>query len=195
MLPPGLGFNAISEKALAASKSAGLPRSYWSWTEMLQNNTRGFFPYTPATNLLYGLKEAIQMLEEEGLENVFARHQRHGEAARRAVRSWGLELLCQNEKEYSNSLTAVLMPPDHSADGFRKVVLENFNLSLGNGLGKVADKVFRIGHLGDFNDLSLIGTLAGVEMGLASTGIPFKKGGVQAAIEFLQTQPDPGRKQ
>lgn len=195
MLPPGLGFNAISEKALAASKSAGLPKSYWSWTEMLQNNTRGFFPYTPATNLLYGLKEAIQMLEEEGLENVFARHQRHGEAARRAVRSWGLELLCQNEKAYSNSLTAVLMPPGHSADGFRKIVLEKFNLSLGNGLGKLADKVFRIGHLGDLNDLSLIGTLAGVEMGLARSAVPFKKGGVQAAVEFLQTQPDPGRNQ
>jgi alanine-glyoxylate transaminase/serine-glyoxylate transaminase/serine-pyruvate transaminase len=193
MLPPGLGFNAISEKAVAASKSSGLARSYWSWPEMLQNNQRGFFPYTPATNLLYGLREAIQMLEEEGLENVFARHQHHGEAARRAVHSWGLELLCQNEKEYSNSLTAVLMPPGHSADGFRKVVLENFNLSLGNGLGKVADKVFRIGHLGDFNDISLIGTLAGVEMGLARSEIPFKKGGVQAAIEFLETQSGPGR--
>jgi len=186
MLPPGLGFNAISAKAAAASNSAGLPRSYWSWPEMLENNKRGFFPYTPATNLLYGLKEAIGMLEEEGLENVFARHQRHGEAARRAVQSWGLELLCRNEKEYSNSLTAVLMPPGHSADGFRKFVLDHFNLSLGNGLGKVADKVFRIGHLGDFNDLSLIGTLAGVEMGLAGSETPFNKGGVRAAIEFLE---------
>ena len=187
MLPPGLGFNAISAKAAAASNSAGLPRSYWSWPEMLENNKRGFFPYTPATNLLYGLKEAIRMLEEEGLENVFARHQRHGEAARRAVQSWGLELLCQNQNEYSNSLTAVLMPPGHSADRFRKFVLDHFNLSLGNGLGKVADKVFRIGHLGDFNDLSLIGTLAGVEMGLAGSGseTPFNKGGVRAAIEFL----------
>ncbi len=189
MLPPGLGFNAISAKALTASNSAGFKRSYWSWKEMLANNERGFFPYTPATNLLYGLHEAIQMLEEEGLENVFERHRRHGEAARRAVRKWGLELLCENEAEYSNSLTAVLMPKGFSADDFRRVVLENFNLSLGNGLGKVADKVFRIGHLGDFNDLSLVGTLAGVEMGLVRAGAPSSKGGVQAAIDCLARLP------
>jgi len=189
MLPPGLGFNAISAKALAASNTAGFKRSYWSWKEMLANNERGFFPYTPATNLLYGLHEAIQMLEAEGLENVFERHRRHGEATRRAVRKWGLELLCENEAEYSNSLTAVLMPEGFSADGFRRVVLENFNLSLGNGLGKVADKVFRIGHLGDFNDLSLVGTLAGVEMGLMRAGAPGSQGGVQAAIDYLASLP------
>jgi len=189
MLPPGLGFNAISAKALAASNSAGFKRSYWNWKEMLANNERGFFPYTPATNLLYGLHEAIQMLEAEGLENVFERHRRHGEATRRAVRKWGLELLCENEAEYSNSLTAVLMPEGFSADGFRRVVLENFNLSLGNGLGKVADKVFRIGHLGDFNDLSLVGTLAGVEMGLMRAGAPVSQGGVQAAIDYLASLP------
>lgn len=189
MLPPGLGFNAISTKAMAASAAAGLPKSYWSWQEMLANNERGFFPYTPATNLLYGLREAIQMLEAEGLTNVFARHRRHGEAARRAVRTWGLELLCENELEYSNSLTAVLMPEGHSADAFRRTVLENFNMSLGNGLGKVADKVFRIGHLGDLNDLSLVGTLAGVEMGFARAGMPHNKGGVQAAIDYLASCP------
>jgi len=189
MLPPGLGFNAISAKALAASNSAGFKRSYWNWKEMLANNERGFFPYTPATNLLYGLHEAIQMLEAEGLANVFERHRRHGEATRRAVRKWGLELLCENEAEYSNSLTAVLMPEGFSADGFRRVVLENFNLSLGNGLGKVADKVFRIGHLGDFNDLSLVGTLAGVEMGLMRAGAPGSQGGVQAAIDYLASLP------
>lgn len=185
MLPPGLGFNAISQKALEASKGARLPRSYWDWEAMIQNNEKGFFPYTPATNLLYGLKESIQMLEEEGLSKVFSRHQRHAEAARRAVRAWGLEILCVDEREYSNSLTAVLMPAGHSADAFRKTTLENFNLSLGNGLGKVADKVFRIGHLGDFNDLMLMGTLAGVEMGLKIAGIPFRKGGVEAAMDYL----------
>jgi len=185
MLPPGLSFNAISAKALAASKTAKLPCSYWSWEEMLTQNRNGFFPYTPATNLLYGLREALQMLEEEGFDNVFARHQRHAEATRRAVRAWGLEILCQNPAEYSGVLTAVLMPAGHSEVAFRKVVLEHFNMSLGSGLGKIADKVFRIGHLGDFNDLSLMGTLAGVEMGLELAGVPHKKGGVAAAMDYL----------
>lgn len=185
MLPPGLSFNAISAKALAASKDAKLPRSYWSWDEMLAPNKNGFFPYTPATNLLYGLREALRMLEEEGLDTVFARHQRHAEATRRAVNAWGLEILCQNPAEYSPVLTAVLMPAGHSEVAFRKVVLERFNMSLGSGLGKVADKVFRIGHLGDFNDLTLMATLAGVEMGLELAGVPHKKGGVAAAMDCL----------
>jgi alanine-glyoxylate transaminase/serine-glyoxylate transaminase/serine-pyruvate transaminase len=186
MLPPGLSFNAVSDRALAASKSARLPRSYWSWEEMLGPNKSGFFPYTPATNLLYGLREALRMLvEEEGLERVFARHDRHAEAARRAVRAWGLDILCANPAEYSSSLTAVLMPEGHSEVAFRKVVLEHFNLSLGSGLGKVADKVFRIGHLGDFNDLMLCGTLCGVEMGLELARVPHRKGGVDAALDYL----------
>jgi alanine-glyoxylate transaminase/serine-glyoxylate transaminase/serine-pyruvate transaminase len=185
MLPPGLGFNAISDKARAASGSARLTRSYWDWEEMLATNETGFFPYTPATNLLYGLHEALAMLQEEGLEAVFARHSRLAEACRRAVRAWGLEILCQEPREYSDSLTAVLMPEGHDADGFRKVVLERYNMSLGNGLSKVAGKVFRIGHLGDFNELSLAGTLAGVEMGLAAAGVPHQKGGVQAAMDYL----------
>ena len=185
MLPPGLSFNAISEKALKASETAGLPRSYWGWQEMLKANESGFFPYTPATNLLFGLREAIRMLLEEGLEAVFARHARLAEATRRAVRAWGLELLCLDEREYSNSLTAVLMPDGHDADAFRKVVLESFDMSLGNGLGKVQGKVFRIGHLGNFNELMLAGTLAGVEMGLERAGVPHAKGGVQAALDFL----------
>jgi alanine-glyoxylate transaminase/serine-glyoxylate transaminase/serine-pyruvate transaminase len=186
MLPPGLSFNAVSDKALAASKSAKLPRSYWSWDEMLGPNKSGFFPYTPATNLLYGLREALKMLvEEEGLENVFKRHDRHAEATRRAVHAWGLEILCLNPAEYSSALTAVLMPQGHSEVAFRKVVLERFDMSLGSGLGKIADKVFRIGHLGDFNDLTLMGTLAGVEMGLELAGVPHKKGGVAAAMDYL----------
>ncbi len=185
MLPPGLSFNAISDKALAAGKSAKLPRSYWSWEEMLGPNKSGFFPYTPATNLLYGLREALKMLEEEGLDNVFKRHDRHAEAARRAVRAWGLEVLCLNPTEYSSALTAVLMPDGYSEVEFRKVVLERYNMSLGSGLGKLANKVFRIGHLGDFNDLTLMGTLCGVEMGLAAAGIPHKQGGVDAAMEYL----------
>jgi alanine-glyoxylate transaminase/serine-glyoxylate transaminase/serine-pyruvate transaminase len=186
MLPPGLSFNAISAKALAASKNAKLPRSYWSWDEMLAPNKNGYFPYTPATNLLYGLREALKMLlDEEGLDNVFARHQRHAEATRRAVNAWGLEIVCHNAAEYSPVLTAVLMPAGHSEVAFRKVVLEHFNMSLGSGLGKVADKVFRIGHLGDFNDLTLMGTLAGVEMGLELAGVPHKKGGVDAAMAYL----------
>lgn len=185
MLPPGLSFNAVSEKALEASKTATLPRSYWAWDDMLGANAKGFFPYTPATNLLYGLVEAIDMLNEEGLENVFARHSRHGAATREAVRAWGLELLCTNPRHYSNSLTAVLVPSGQSADAFRKVVLDNYDMSLGTGLNNVADKVFRIGHLGDFNDLMLMGTLSGVEMGLIKAGVPHQSGGVQAAIDML----------
>jgi alanine-glyoxylate transaminase/serine-glyoxylate transaminase/serine-pyruvate transaminase len=185
MLPPGLSFNAISPKALEAHKTARLIRSYWDWSEMLGPNKAGFFPYTPATNLLYGLNEAIAMLEEEGLANVFARHDRHAEATRRAVQAWGLEILCAEPRHYSSSLTAVIMPEGHSADAFRKVVLENFDMSLGSGLSKVADKVFRIGHLGDFNDLMLMGTLSGVEMGLDLAGVPHQKGGVDAAMRHL----------
>ncbi len=186
MLPPGLSFNCISPKALAAAKAAKLPRSYWSWEEMLSNAKSGYFPYTPSTNLLYGLREALKMLlEEEGLDAVFARHQRHGEAARRAVRAWGLEVLALDPREFSGSLTAVVMPAGHDADRARKVILEAFDLSLGTGLGKLAGKVFRIGHLGDFNDLMLAGTLAGVEMGLGLAGVPVKKEGVQAAMEYL----------
>jgi alanine-glyoxylate transaminase/serine-glyoxylate transaminase/serine-pyruvate transaminase len=186
MLPPGLSFNAVSDKALAASQSAKLPRSYWSWEEMLAPNKSGFFPYTPATNLLYGLRVALKMLiEEEGLHNVFKRHARHAEATRRAVRTWGLEVLCLNPAEYSSALTAVLMPDGYSEVEFRKVVLERFNMSLGSGLGKLANKVFRIGHLGDFNDLTLMGTLCGVEMGLTLANVPHAEGGVAAAMDYL----------
>jgi alanine-glyoxylate transaminase/serine-glyoxylate transaminase/serine-pyruvate transaminase len=185
MLPPGLSFNAISNKAIAASRSAALPRSYWSWDEMLNANKAGWFPYTPATNLLYGLREAISMLMEEGLDNVFARHDRHAEATRRAVRAWGLEVLCAEPREYSSSLTAVMLPEGHDADRVRALILEHFDLSLGTGLGKVAGKVFRIGHLGDFNDLTLAGTLCGVEMGLGLAGVPVVKEGVRAALDYL----------
>lgn len=185
MLPPGLGLNAVSEKAIVASKAAGFKRSYWDWQEMLANTKNGFFPYTPATNLLYGLREAINMLLEEGLEQVFTRHDRHAEATRRAVKAWGLELLCTNPAEYSSSLTAVLMPAGHDADALRKLILKRFNMSLGTGLGKVKGRVFRIGHLGDFNDLSLAGTLSGVEMGLALSGVPHQAGGVAAALAYL----------
>ena len=187
MLPPGLSFNAVGAKALAAAKTARLPRSYWDWSAMLKPNETGFFPYTPSTNLLYGLREAIAMLEEEGLENVFARHHRHGEATRAAARAWGLDILCQEPAEYSDVLTALIMPDGHDADALRKVILDAFDMSLGAGLGKVAKKVFRIGHLGDFNDLTLCGTLAGVEMGLALAGVPHKKGGVAAAMEVLSS--------
>jgi len=185
MLPPGLGLNAVSQKALAASKSARLPRSYWDWEPMLKDNQAGFFPYTPATNLLYGLREALHMLFEEGLENVFARHDRHAEATRRAVQAWGLEVVCLNPEEYSSSLTAVMMPEGHDADRLRKIILKRFDMSLGTGLGKLKGKVFRIGHLGDFNDLMLAGTLGGVEMGLHIAGVPFTRGGVSAALDFL----------
>lgn len=191
MLPAGLSFNAISAKALKASETAALLRSYWDWKEMLAINPSGYFPYTPATNLLYGLYEALQMLFAEGLENVFARHKRHGEATRRAVRAWGLEILCRKPEEYSPALTAVMMPEGHSADAFRKTVLTHFNMSLGQGLSKVSDKIFRIGHLGDFNDLTLCGTLSGVEMGLSKAGVPHKPGGVQAALDYLSQTSKP----
>ena len=185
MLPPGLGFNTVGEKAFAAAKSAKMPKSYWDWQAMLGQNKNGFFPYTPATNLLYGLRESLQMLHEEGLENVFARHSRHGEATRRAVKAWGLETVCADPQRYSSSVTAVYVPPTSNADEFRKVVLENFNMSLGSGLGRLAGKAFRIGHLGDFNDLMLSGTLAGVEMGLTLAGVPHSRGGVAAALAYL----------
>ena len=186
MLPPGLSFNAISEKAMAASRSNALPRSYWDWAEMVKINANGFFPYTPATNLLYGLKEAIAMLHEEGLDQVFARHRRLAAACRAAVRAWGLEVLCENEAEHSPVLTAVLMPPSHDADRYRKIALEKYNISLGSGLGKVAGKVFRIGHLGECNDLMLLGALSGVEMGLAAAGVPHRSGGVAAAMKLFE---------
>jgi alanine-glyoxylate transaminase/serine-glyoxylate transaminase/serine-pyruvate transaminase len=186
MLPPGISFNAVSQKAIAASANAKLPKAFWGWEEIIEANKNGFWPYTPATNLLYGLSEACDMLFEEGLPNVFARHKRHAEATRAAVRGWGLEILCQNPAEYSPALTAVVMPEGHSADAFRKVVLENFNMSLGQGLSKVSGKIFRIGHLGDFNDLTLMGTLAGVEMGLALANVPHQTGGVLAAMESLR---------
>ena len=186
MLPPGLSFNCISPRALKASGTAKLPRSYWAWDEMIANGKTGYFPYTPATNLLYGLREALKMLlDEEGLDAVFARHQRHAEATRRAVRAWGLEIFALDPREYSGSLTAVLMPAGHDADRLRKMILEAFDMSLGTGLTKLGGKVFRIGHLGDFNDLTLMGTLAGVEMGLGLAGVPVKKEGVQAAMEYL----------
>jgi alanine-glyoxylate transaminase / serine-glyoxylate transaminase / serine-pyruvate transaminase len=185
MLPPGLGFNALSQKALAASKGARLPRSYWDWGQMLRDNAGGFFTYTPSTNLLYGLREAIAMLSEQGLDAVFARHRRHGEATRGAVQAWGLELVPTNPAEHSALVTAVLLPAGHDADAFRKAALERFDLSLGAGLGKLKGRCFRIGHLGDFNDLMLAGTLAGVEMGLALAKVPFRKGGVAAALERL----------
>ena len=189
MLPPGLSFNAIGEKAREASKHAKLPRSYWEWSEMLASNTSGYFPYTPATNLLYGLHEALDMLLAEGLPNVFARHDRLAEATRRAVRAWGLEILCVNPAEYSSSLTGILMPDSHDADKFRKIVHERFNMSLGQGLGKLSGKVFRIGHLGWFNELMLCGTLAGVEMGLKLAGVPHRAGGVDAAMAYLAQTP------
>ena len=185
MLPPGLSFNAISDKALAASKTAKLPRAYWAWDEMLASGKTGYFPYTPATNLLYGLREALDMLFEEGLDNVFARHQRHAEATRRAVRAWGLEVLALNPAEYSGALTTVMVPAGVNADDVRKLILKHFDMSLGTGLGKLAGKVFRIGHLGDFNDLTLMGTLGGVEMGLELAGVAIKKGGAQAAMDYL----------
>jgi len=185
MLPPGLSFNAVSEKARKAAQSAKLPKSYWAWDEMIAANKTGYFPYTPATNLLYGLREAIDMLQEEGLHGVFARHARHAEATRRAVRAWGLEILCANAEEYSNTLTAVMMPAGHDADALRRTILQAYDMSLGTGLGRLAGKVFRIGHLGDFNDLTLMGTLAGVEMGLALASVPHRQGGVAAAMSFI----------
>jgi alanine-glyoxylate transaminase/serine-glyoxylate transaminase/serine-pyruvate transaminase len=185
MLPPGMSFNAVSEKALRAAENARLPRSYWDWQEMLKPNRSGFFPYTPPTNLLYGLREALLMLREEGLDNVFKRHDRHAEATRAAVRAWGLEIVCEDPREYSSSLTAVFTPEGHDADKLRAVILEHFDMSLGAGLSKFAGKVFRIGHLGSFNDLMLAGTLCGVEMGLRLAGVPHKEGGVMAAMNSL----------
>src|SRR6478736_6628791 len=185
MLPPGLSFNAVSDKALKATETAKLHRSYWDWRPMLEANRTGYFPYTPGTNLLFGLNEAVKMLLEEGLPDVFARHDRHAEATRRAVRSWGLEVQCADPRHYSSSLTAVRVPEGHSADALRAVILEKCNMSLGNGLGILKDRVFRIGHLGDFGDLQLIGTLGGVEMGLRAAGVPHKTGGTQAAINYL----------
>lgn len=185
MLPPGLSFNAVSEKAIVANQQAGLPRAYWAWDEIIAANTKGYWPSTPATNLLYGLAEALDILLEQGLPTVFARHQRHALATRTAINTWGLDLLCQDEARHSPVLTAVLMPEGHSADSLRATILERFNMSLGTGLGKVAGKVFRIGHLGDFNDLTLLGTLAGVEMGLQIAAVPHQPGGVQAAMAML----------
>ena len=185
MLPPGISFNAVSEKALAAAKSARLPKSFWSWEEMIGPNTTGFFPYTPATNLLYGLAEAIDMLHEEGLDRVFARHARHGEAVRRTVRAWGLETQCCDDRHHSPVLTGVILPAGHNADAYRKIVLDRFDMSLGAGLGRIAGKMFRIGHLGDTNDLTVLGTLAGCEMGLGLAGVPHKPGGVTVAMAYL----------
>jgi alanine-glyoxylate transaminase/serine-glyoxylate transaminase/serine-pyruvate transaminase len=185
MLPPGLSFNAISEKALAASRSARLARSYWSWDTMIASNQSGFFPYTPSTNLLYGLREALRMLAEEGLDQVFARHCRLGDATRAAVRAWGFEIACERPDEYSSVVTTVMMPDGHDSDRLRAVAAERFNLSLGAGLGRLKGKAFRIGHLGDFNELMLAGTLAGVEMALTAAAVPFRRGGVAAAIDRL----------
>ena len=185
MLPPGLGFNALSLKAIAAAALSTSPKSYWSWEEMIETNKTGFFPTTPATNMLYGLREAMLMLREEGMANVFARHQRHAEATRRAVRAWGFDILCANPAEYSPVLTAVILPAGHDADHLREIILDAFDMSLGMGLSKLKGKIFRIGHLGDFNDLTLMGTLAGVEMGLELANVPYQKGGVAAAMEYL----------
>ena len=185
MLPPGLSFNAVGDKALAASKNAGLPRAYWDWEALLGANAANMFPYTPATNLLFGLQAAIEMLLEEGLDNVFRRHDRHARATRAAVQAWGLEVLCRVPAEYSSSLTAVKMPEGQNADAFRALVLEKFNMSLGNGLGRLAGTVFRIGHLGDFNDLMLAGALSGIEMGLDLAGVPHQSGGVSVALKDL----------
>src|SRR4029453_12570955 len=193
MLPPGLGFNAVSQKALAAARAAKQPMSYFAWEEMLPANKEGFFPYTPATNLLYGLAEAIDMLHEEGLERVFARHDRHAEATRRAVKAWGLEILCKDPSYYSSSLTAVLLAPEQDADALRRVALEAFDISLGTGLSKLAKKVFRIGHLGDTNDLTMLGALAGVEMGLALAKIPHTPGGVRVAMDYFAEVAKAGR--
>ncbi len=195
MLPPGLGFNAVSAKALAAAKTATMPKSYWDWSAMLDANAKGVFPYTPATNLLYGLREAIRMLTAEGLPRVFARHRRHGEATRQAVERWGLEILARDRRDYSNTLTAVVMPEGRDADALRRLILERFDLSLGNGLGKLQGRVFRIGHLGWFNDLMLAGTLAGIEMGLKAFGLPTGSSGVAAALDVLgRDDADPGAK-
>ncbi|MFJ9432628.1 pyridoxal-phosphate-dependent aminotransferase family protein [Streptomyces sp. NPDC101490] len=187
MLPPGLSFNAVSDKALAASRTARLPRSFWDWAPIIDSNRRGYFPYTPATNLLYGLAEALDMLDAEGLPEVYARHARHAAATRAAVHGWGLDVLCADEREHSGSLTAVLMPEGHDADKVRKVILERFDMSLGAGLGRLSGRVFRIGHLGHFNDLTLAGTLAGVQLGLELSGVPTDPAGLGAALDVLRT--------
>ncbi len=193
MLPPGLSFNAVSDKALAAAKAGGMPRSYWDWQEMLAPNATGYFPYTPSTNLLYGLEEALAMLQEEGLPNVFARHARHAAATRAAVGGWGLEILCQDPREYSSILTAVVMPDGHDADALRRVILDQYDMSLGSGLAKLRGRVFRIGHLGWFNDLMLLGTLGGVEMGLHAAGVPHRAGGVARAMDVLAGRTEAAR--
>lgn len=185
MLPPGLGFNAISEKALEASKNADLPKSYWDWSPMLSSNEDGYFPYTPATNLLFGLREALLIIQEEGLDNVLARHSRLAEATRRAVRAWGLEIVCLEPRGYSNSVTAIYMPGHRGADDFRQLVHERYSVSLGAGLGKLTDAIFRIGHLGDFNEAMLTGTLSATEMGLRVSKTPFSADGVRAALDYL----------
>ena len=185
LLPPGLSFNAISHKALEASKKATMPKHYWDWNAMLENNKTGFYPYTPATTLIYGLDEALDMLMEEGLDNVFARHARLAEATRLAVKAWGLEILCKNPAEYSNTLTTVLLPEGYDADNLRKTILDEYNMSLGASFNKVKGKVFRIGHLGDLNEILLMGVLSGVEMGLTKAKIPFKAGGIMAALQYL----------
>jgi alanine-glyoxylate transaminase/serine-glyoxylate transaminase/serine-pyruvate transaminase len=188
MMPTGVSFNALSEKALAASKTAIMPKAYWSWEAMIGANRGGYFPYTPATNLFYGLVAALDLIDEEGLDNVFARHARHAEATRRAVRAWGLEIVCRDPAAYSSSITAVYMPEGHSADRFRRMIFDTFNMSLGAGLSRLADRAFRIGHVGDFNDLMLLGALGGVEMGLEIAGVPHRKGGVQIAMDYLTTE-------
>jgi len=185
LLPPGLSFNAISQKALDAYSKSTMQKAYWDWKPMLENNKNGFFPFTPATNLVFGLDEALNILMEEGLENVFKRHARLAEATRIAVKAWGLEILAKNPDEYSNTITAVLLPNGYDADNLRKIILDDFNMSLGMGLNKIKGKVFRIGHLGDFNDLMLAGVLAGVEMGLRKNKIPYKSGGIMSALDYL----------
>lgn len=185
LLPPGLSFNAISQKALEAYSKSTMQKAYWDWMPMLENNKNGFFPFTPATNLVFGLDEALNILMEEGLENVFKRHARLAEATRIAVKAWGLEILAKNPDEYSNTITAVLLPNGYDADNLRKIILDDFNMSLGMGLNKIKGKVFRIGHLGDFNDLMLAGVLAGVEMGLRKNKIPYKSGGIMSALDYL----------
>ena len=185
MLPPGISFNCVNERALDVARSGGMARSYWDWQDMVDMNANGYFPYTPATNMLYGLIEAVAMIHEEGLENVFERHARHGRATRAAVRAWGLDVQCRQQGQESGVLTAVVMPDGHSADRFRKTALEQFDISLGNGLSKVADRVFRIGHLGDFNDAMLMGTLSGIEMALAKADVPHSTGGTDAAMAVL----------
>jgi alanine-glyoxylate transaminase/serine-glyoxylate transaminase/serine-pyruvate transaminase len=193
MLPPGLSFTAISAKALEASKTAGFRRSYFAWDDMLAMNSSGYFPYTPATGLLYGLAESIDMINEEGLDNVIARHKRLSEATRRAVTAWGFEIQCRDARYYSPAVTTVVMPEGHNADVYRKIVLDNFNMSLGTGLNKIAGKAFRIGHLGDTNELTILGALTGVEMGFDLAGVPHKKGGLAAAMSYIAETAGPAK--